>query len=125
MRRKNLQLHDDNKKLERTLAKEIGEGRDVELAQSEGWRGRSQQIVMLKSKVKRLEAMLGGGSGGSSSSIIGDSLAMSQVRGGATIASEALTYASTNSRRSNDVDSKAAEDLAFMHNSRQQVSYSA
>jgi len=82
---------------------------------SDGWRGRAQQIVMLKTKVKRLESMLGG------SGILGDGATISTLHGGATVASEAVTFAS--SRRSNDVDSKATADLVAMQSSRQQVRF--
>lgn len=45
----------------RALAKEVG-GSDVELSRAlndaGGWRGRAQQIVMLKSRVKQLESQM-------------------------------------------------------------------
>lgn len=69
---------------------------------------------MLKTKVKRLETMLGGSAG------LGDLGTISTIHGGAAVVSEAMTFAS--SRRNNDVDSKATADLAAMQNSRQQVS---
>ncbi len=68
---------------------------------------------MLKTKIKRLEAMLDRSAG------LGDLGTISTIHGGATVASEAVTFAS--SRRNNDVDSKATADLAAMQNSRQQV----
>ncbi|CAE7671883.1 CCDC13, partial [Symbiodinium microadriaticum] len=56
LRRKLTASQDETKKLSRALAKELGEGVSVEQAVDDGWRGRAQQIVMLKAKVKRLEA---------------------------------------------------------------------
>lgn len=44
------------KKLQRVLIKEVGEGTSAAQVTDEGWKGRAQQIVMLKAKVKRLEA---------------------------------------------------------------------
>jgi len=50
------------KKVQRALQKELGDGNiSMEDALEDGWRGRAQQIVMLKAKIKRLEA--GGASG--------------------------------------------------------------
>jgi len=53
---------EENKSLSRALARELGEGVTLEQAmEGGGWRGRSQQIILLKAKIKRLEA--GGSSG--------------------------------------------------------------
>jgi predicted RNase H-like nuclease (RuvC/YqgF family) len=43
--------NEDNKKLSKALEREIGDGVALEQAVDGGWRGRAQQIVMLKSKV--------------------------------------------------------------------------
>ena len=51
LKRKNTSWQDENRGLTRALAKEVGDGVSVEHAVSEGWRGRAQQIVMLKAKV--------------------------------------------------------------------------
>jgi len=53
-------LHESNQKmksLERALSKEVGDGIAINdaIAVDSGWRGRAQQIVMLKNKCKRLE----------------------------------------------------------------------
>eukprot|EP01006_Ploeotia_vitrea_P039130 TRINITY_DN66312_c5_g1_i1.p1 TRINITY_DN66312_c5_g1~~TRINITY_DN66312_c5_g1_i1.p1 ORF type:complete len:522 (-),score=55.15 TRINITY_DN66312_c5_g1_i1:50-1615(-) len=56
LRRKNTQLYDENKKLTRTLTKEIGKGVNINQTFEDGWRGRSQQILALKSKIKKMEA---------------------------------------------------------------------
>ncbi len=57
-RKKYSQLQEENKKLTRTLLKEIGEsdnGEGLEQILDEGWRGRAQTIVVLKAKIKKLE----------------------------------------------------------------------
>lgn len=54
-RKKALAAQDETKKLTRALAKEVGEGVTIDQAVDEGWKGRAQQIVMLKSKISRLE----------------------------------------------------------------------
>lgn len=95
LRRKLSSASDEVKALQRALARELGEGVSIEQAVDGGWRGRAQQIVLLKSKVKRLEAMLG--TGGSVSSA-----------GASTIASRTRT----------DVDSRAEEELAEMSSER-------
>lgn len=51
LKRKLAQSTDEAKQLSRALAREIGEGVTVEDAVSGGWRGRAQQIIMLKNKV--------------------------------------------------------------------------
>lgn len=55
-RKKCSQSQEEVKKLQRILTKELGEGVTIEEAVDEGWRGRAQQIVMLKTKIKRLES---------------------------------------------------------------------
>jgi cell division septum initiation protein DivIVA len=52
LKRKLAQSVEENKQLSRTLQKELGEGVTLEQAVSGGWRGRAQQIIMLKSKVQ-------------------------------------------------------------------------
>ena len=51
MKRKMKEIQDENQKLTATLKKEIGEGVTLDQAVDSGWRGRAQQIVMLKAKV--------------------------------------------------------------------------
>jgi predicted nuclease with TOPRIM domain len=61
MRRKNFQLSEEVKLLTRALANEVGDGVSVEQAVDGGWRGRAQQIIMLKAKIKRLEQTIANG----------------------------------------------------------------
>lgn len=51
LKRKLAQSVDEAKQLSRALAREIGEGVTLEDAVNGGWRGRAQQIIMLKNKV--------------------------------------------------------------------------
>lgn len=56
LRRKYTQVKEDLKNHRVALAREIGEGVTIEQALEGGnWRGRAQTIVMLKSKIRRLE----------------------------------------------------------------------
>lgn len=69
LKRRAKELSEENKHLSRALAKELGEGSGdpgslLEATHEPSWRGRAQLIVMLKAKVKGLEAQLGGGGGG-------------------------------------------------------------
>jgi chromosome segregation ATPase len=86
IKKKLLQVTEENKNLTRALTRELGEGVTIEQAVDGGWRGRAQQIIMLKSKVKRLEAMAATG-----------------------------TVTNGTRGRVNDVDAKAEEDLANMN----------
>jgi len=102
-KKKNAALVEENKNLTRALSRELGEGVTaggtavtVEQAVSGGWRGRAQQIVMLKAKIRKLEASL---ENGESSSI----------------------SASTANSRQSKVDSKAEEELVGMSNERRQA----
>jgi len=54
-KRKYAMLQEENKKLQRALAKEVGEGVSMDKVLDDGWRGRSQQIMTLKNKVKKME----------------------------------------------------------------------
>lgn len=56
MKKKLAQTTEENKNLSRALARELGDGVTIEQAVDGGWRGRAQQIIMLKSKIKKLEA---------------------------------------------------------------------
>lgn len=51
---------DDTVALRRALAKEVGDDFDEKL-QDDGWRGRAQQIIMLKARIKKLENELADG----------------------------------------------------------------
>lgn len=55
MKRKLNLAQEENKKLTRALAKEVGEGVGVNQVLEDGWRGRAQQILSLKNKVKKME----------------------------------------------------------------------
>lgn len=107
LKRKLSQSNDENKQLSRALSRELGDGVSLEQAVSGGWRGRAQQIVMLKAKIKKMEAegasttrvrSSGYGYGGTATGTGGDS------PGGAM-----------------DVDAKAGADLTAMSNERRQV----
>jgi len=102
MRRKLEHIEEQNKVLSRALIKEVGDGASLEDAVDEGRKGRAQQIVILKSKVKRLENMLESG---------GMSLA-----GGSTIASgiTGATGTRTSMSRKTNVDTQAEEELEYM-----------
>ena len=51
LKRKLTQSLEENKQLSRALSRELGEGVSLDQAVSGGWRGRAQQIIMLKAKV--------------------------------------------------------------------------
>jgi chromosome segregation ATPase len=91
LKRKLADLTDENKNLSRALSRELGEGVTIEQAVDGGWRGRAQQIIMLKSKIKKMEAMAAAG--------------LSTNNGGPQRTAASLR---------NDVDAKAEEDLANM-----------
>lgn len=74
LKRKFSQSVEENKKLTRALSNEVGDSVTVEQAVEGTWRGRAQQIIMLKAKIKKLSddkgltvtpgnAMSGSGSG--------------------------------------------------------------
>ncbi len=99
-------MSEEVKTLTRALANEVGDGVTLEQAVDGGWRGRAQQIIMLKSKVKRLEQTIatgGAGAGGSE----GDLVPAKAPRGGR--------------RAGANVDTKAEHDLVDMSNDRQQA----
>lgn len=58
LKRKLAQSVEEAKQLSRALTREIGEGVTLEDAVSGGWRGRAQQIIMLKNKVAPLYCTL-------------------------------------------------------------------
>lgn len=58
LKKKIKELTDENKNLSKALARELGEGISVEQAVDGGWRGRAQQIIMLKSKVKSIKLLI-------------------------------------------------------------------
>ncbi len=51
-KRKTIVLNDENKSLTKALNRELGDGVTLDQAVDGGWRGRAQQIIMLKSKVE-------------------------------------------------------------------------
>ena len=83
-----------------------------------GWRGRAQQIIMLKAKVKRLEAAAAAADGMSLAP--GNAMMSSMHTGLASDTSHVSSHVSHH-RRGNDVDSKAVADLSSMHSERLQV----
>ena len=94
LRRKLFQTSEENKKLTRALLNELGDSATIDQAVEGAWRGRAQQIIMLKAKIKKMSA------GDTSSS-------------GATISS-----AATNRSKKTDVDTMAQEELAEMSQER-------
>lgn len=87
LRRKFFQSTEECKQLTRALGNELGEGVSIDRAVEGSWRGRAQQIIMLKSKIKKMES--DSSSGGSS------------------------TFGNGRGKRL-DVDTKAQEELAEM-----------
>ena len=94
LRRKLFQTSEENKKLTRALLNELGDSATIDQAVEGAWRGRAQQIIMLKAKIKKMSA-------GDVSS------------GAATISS-----AATNRSKKADVDTIAQEELAEMSQER-------
>lgn len=105
------ELHDENKSLTRALTREVGEGVSVEQAVDGGWRGRAQQIILLRAKVKQLEAALGSGGGNLNS---GSTMTFRSNMGGGG-------GSTVNGGRGMDVDARAAEDINEMSRERRQV----
>jgi hypothetical protein len=99
MRFKLDQKNAEAKKMQNVLQKELGEGVDMKklLADDSNWRGRAQQIVMLKTKVKRLE----------------------NERSAAITSAANPNFKSNRGR--NDVDIKAQEDLHDMEQQRREA----
>ena len=112
MRRKNEKLSEEVKTLTRTLANELGDGVSVEHAVDGGWKGRGQQIIMLKSKVKRLEQSIamGNTTNGNNDDTTSPLLNARVPKGGRPAGTA-----------SNNVDSKAETELADMSNDRKQA----
>lgn len=99
-RKKAQASQEEAKKLNRVLAKELGDGVTLDQAVDEGWKGRAQQIVLLKNKVNRLEKE--GAAGGKMTS----TSASSRFR---------------SSAQAKGVDAKAEEELSSMSQERQQA----
>eukprot|EP01033_Poteriospumella_lacustris_P011763 gene11763-8380_t len=106
-------LSEENKGLSRALQRELGDGVALEQAVDGGWRGRAQQIIMLKSKVKQLEQQLqqGGGGGAGPSSSHGTRRQSSSGYGGQ----------GQGQGQAQDVDSKAVEEIQEMSRERRQI----
>lgn len=98
LRRKVEHVEDQNRTLSRALIKEVGDGATLEEAVDEGRKGRAQTIIMLKSKIKKLEQMVGG-----------DSLV-----DGLTMASSLTGGPRTTATRKTNVDTQAEEELTYM-----------
>jgi hypothetical protein len=92
LRRKTFQATEESKQLSRALANELGEGVSIEKAIEGSWRGRAQQIIVLKAKVKKLESALG------------------DVSSSGTV----MSAGNVGRTKRIDVDTKAQEDLAEM-----------
>jgi hypothetical protein len=106
--------------LSRALIKEVGEGVTLEEAVDEGRKGRAQTIVLLKAKIKRLEAIAtaAGGAAASAMSMDGsDSTSISMLSGTAagTLAGTAIGTAKSRLPR---VDEQAEQELGYMHSVR-------
>lgn len=104
LRQKLTMSGEECKRLQRALIKEIGDGTSLEEVLDDGWKGRAQQILLLKNKIKRLEEGSGDGS----------IAANDQVSIGTS------SYRSIRTTR-RDVDSKAERDLVEMSNERQRA----
>jgi hypothetical protein len=115
MRRKYEQGQEEQNTLKRTLAREIGTGPgiDSESMVDKGWKGRAQQIVMLKSKVKNLENAL-------ASSREHVQVHGKNISGDSRLESQSMNTSTKMGRTSRaiDVDSKAHENLAEMSDAR-------
>ena len=96
LRRKNDHLNEEIRKLQYALTRELGDGATIDDAVNGNWRGRAQQIIMLKTKIKKLENH-------------------------ATSDSTIISTTTGISRRSHDVDTKAEEELADMNSQRRQA----
>lgn len=94
LRRKLSMSTEEVRKLQRVLQREVGDGASVAMTSEEGWRGRAQLIVMLKAKVKRLEA---------------------------EVISNSENGQGKPHRRRRDVDSRVEQELADMQLERQRV----
>mmetsp|Transcript_27819 Transcript_27819/g.26639 ORF Transcript_27819/g.26639 Transcript_27819/m.26639 type:complete len:434 (-) Transcript_27819:338-1639(-) len=92
LRRKTFQATEETKQLSRALANELGEGVSIEKAIEGSWRGRAQQIIVLKAKVKKLESAVG------------------DVSSSGTV----MSAGNVSRTKRIDVDTKAQEDLAEM-----------
>lgn len=99
------ELTDENKNLSRALQRELGDGVTLEQAVDGGWRGRAQQIIMLKSKVKQLEQQV------------------QQYGGGSTFSqgTRRTQMIGITSGTQQDVDSKAVEEIQEMTRERRQI----
>lgn len=97
IRRKMQEAEDENKKLSRALLKEVGEGVTLDEAVDEGRKGRAQTIVMLKNKIRRLEAAVSQGGSGSVAT---------------------LQTGVTRSTRGPGVDVQAEEEIEYMSSAR-------
>lgn len=95
LRRKLFQSSEENKKLTRALLNELGDSATVDQAVEGAWRGRAQQIIMLKAKIKKL---------------------MSTADD--TCSSVTLSTAATHRSKRADVDTIAQEELAEMSQER-------
>ena len=95
-RRKLFQSSEENKKLTRALSNELGENVTIEQAVEGTWRGRAQQIIMLKAKMKKMTTA---------------------IDDNTSIATQSIAASSSRTRRV-DVDSMAQEELAEMSQER-------
>lgn len=98
LKRKFSQSVEENKKLTRALSNEVGDSVTVEQAVEGTWRGRAQQIIMLKAKIKKL----------------------SDDKGLTVTPGTAVSGFMPKAKR-NDVDSRAQEELVDMSVERKYV----
>lgn len=104
------QSSNEVKRLMRVLSREVGEGPALDKALSEegSWRGRAQQIIMLKTKVKKLEeSRMGDNSAGASP--LGVAGAIETTSSNSSSSANPTPAAAPS--RSIDVDKKAMEGL--------------
>lgn len=94
LKRKFLQLVEENKKLARALSNEVGDSATVEQAVEGTWRGRAQQIIMLKAKIRRLTS--------------------AADEKGFTVNPTTIGSGPMPKAKRNDVDSRAQEELVDM-----------
>ena len=148
LKHKNFQLNEEIKSLTRAFAKEVGDGANIEEIlkahnsansasidpnppKEKGWRGRAQQITMLKIKVKKLEQQLTESAMNNSiaNNNNNNNLSSPSLKSGITDAFSRLYNAETEStykskrfsEKEPDADRKAADELEDMANQRKEA----
>ena len=100
MRKKCFQATEENKKLLRALSNEVGDSVKAEEAIDGTWRGRAQQIIMLKAKVKNLT--------------------LATDNGNIPLPSSSIRISTAKLKKS-DADTRAQEELVDMSQERKQA----